>query len=138
MNDTISSLKRVPSFGQTKSITHPCFAFLLFLRQKKITTNCIKAPIKPTWPIRLKSLTQLSKPKNWTRFGDIFRTAWLTLNPNLQLKKKATEAKEKADAADSNYKKVLEKANAHQTKFYTQEMPALLDVRSRLPVTRYL
>jgi len=25
MNDTISSLKRVPSFGQTKSITHPCF-----------------------------------------------------------------------------------------------------------------
>jgi len=44
-----------------------------------------------------------------------------------KLKKKATEAKEKADAADSNYKKVLEKANAHQTKFYTQEMPALLD-----------
>jgi len=44
-----------------------------------------------------------------------------------KLKKKATEAKEKADAADGNYKKVLEKANAHQTKFYTQEMPALLD-----------
>jgi len=44
-----------------------------------------------------------------------------------KLKKKATEAKEKADAADSNYKKVLEKANAHQTKFYTQEMPGLLD-----------
>jgi len=42
-------------------------------------------------------------------------------------KKKATDAKEKSDAADSNYKKVLEKANAHQTKFYTQDMPALLD-----------
>eukprot|EP01087_Luapelamoeba_hula_P024536 TRINITY_DN937_c0_g1_i1.p1 TRINITY_DN937_c0_g1~~TRINITY_DN937_c0_g1_i1.p1 ORF type:complete len:508 (-),score=137.72 TRINITY_DN937_c0_g1_i1:123-1646(-) len=44
-----------------------------------------------------------------------------------KLKKKANEARERATAADSNYKKVLEKANAHQTKFYTSEMPSLLD-----------
>eukprot|EP00005_Dracoamoeba_jomungandri_P000852 CAMPEP_0174252406 /NCGR_PEP_ID=MMETSP0439-20130205/1887_1 /TAXON_ID=0 /ORGANISM="Stereomyxa ramosa, Strain Chinc5" /LENGTH=479 /DNA_ID=CAMNT_0015332933 /DNA_START=62 /DNA_END=1498 /DNA_ORIENTATION=+ len=44
-----------------------------------------------------------------------------------KLYKKAGEAKEKASNADSNYKKILEKANAHQKKFYNKLMPNLLD-----------
>lgn len=38
------------------------------------------------------------------------------------------EAKDKAMNADVAYKKVLEKANEHQTNFYTTYMPKLLEV----------
>ncbi|KAL6061939.1 cell division cycle-related protein [Balamuthia mandrillaris] len=44
-----------------------------------------------------------------------------------KLNKKSIEARDKANHADGNYKKTLEKANAHRVKFYTQDMPALLD-----------
>jgi hypothetical protein len=47
-----------------------------------------------------------------------------------QLSKKSVEAKEKAQNADVAYKKVLEKANEHQTNFYTTYMPKLLEVCS--------
>jgi len=44
-----------------------------------------------------------------------------------KLSKKSVEAKEKAQNADVAYKKVLEKANEHQTNFYTTYMPKLLE-----------
>jgi DNA repair exonuclease SbcCD ATPase subunit len=44
-----------------------------------------------------------------------------------KLSKKATEAREKAQNADLAYKKVLEKANEHQTNFYDTYMPKLLE-----------
>lgn len=45
-----------------------------------------------------------------------------------KLSKKSVEAKEKAQNADVAYKKVLEKANEHQSNFYSTYMPKLLEV----------